>query len=92
MVTVRVSDKQGNETVTEQEPDKMVPKRNSTGSIIWQWFGFPKEDVEPKCGTWYLVLVVMWSHVTWLHSNLELVFLAQNLHTLNTDDSVLVQE
>lgn len=62
MVTVRVSDKQGNETVTEQEPDKMVPKRNSTGSIIWQWFGFPKEDVEPKCGTWYLVLVVMWSH------------------------------
>lgn len=22
----------------------MVPKKNSTGSIIWQWFGFCKED------------------------------------------------
>ena len=27
------------------EVDELVPKNNSTGSIVWQWFGYRKEDV-----------------------------------------------
>lgn len=26
--------------------DELVPNRNSTGSMIWQWFGFHKKKVE----------------------------------------------
>lgn len=28
------------------EEDDLIPKKNSTGSIVWRWFGFKKEDVE----------------------------------------------
>ena len=27
------------------EADELVPKKNSTGSIVWRWFGYRKEDV-----------------------------------------------
>lgn len=36
MVTAGVSHEEGNETVTEDKSDELVPKRN----IYWQWFGF----------------------------------------------------
>lgn len=32
--------------LTEEESDELVPNRNSTGSMIWQWFGFHKKNVE----------------------------------------------
>lgn len=43
MVIAEVSDEQGNETIIEEKSDELVPKRNSPGSIIWQWFGFHKD-------------------------------------------------
>lgn len=46
MVIAEVSDEQGNETIIEEKSDELVPKRNSPGSIIWQWFGFHKKNVE----------------------------------------------
>lgn len=44
MATVGVSGEKLNEK--EIESDELVPKSNSTGSVIWLWYGFSKEDVE----------------------------------------------
>ena len=30
------------------ETEDLVSKKNSSGSVIWQWFGYRKEDVEQK--------------------------------------------
>lgn len=52
MVTAGVSDEEVNETVTEDESDGLVPKRN----VYWQWFGFQKEHVKQNaiiCKTWH---------------------------------------
>lgn len=70
MVTAGVSDKEMNETVTEDESDKLVPKRN----IYWQWFGFQKEHVKQNaiiCKTWHKTIATKGRSTTNLFHHLR---------------------